>query len=188
MQRLTPNIGTFGRTELPAALAARRPGASSNLCRKSSPNCVFRPALMLDAVQPGRLLFSGPCGVAGGRIPVLKGISQRSTSHVTHWEGRHMSSIGFTNDGPVGLRARIESSGWIHSPLFDGAFLILVPLLTLPIIVGIYFRIPLLAITAGVMLAFAHYFSTVSFYFWQENREYHRARWVAFFAGPVIIV
>jgi hypothetical protein len=99
-----------------------------------------------------------------------------------------MSSIGIVNDGPIGLRARIASSGWIHSPLFDCAFLIMVPLLTLPIIVGIYFRIPVLAITAGVTLAFAHYFSTVAFYFWDENREYHRTRWIAFFAGPAIII
>ncbi len=36
-------------------------------------------------------------------------------------------------------------------------------------------------------LAFAHYFSTVSFFFWNENREYHRARWLAFAGGPVLI-
>jgi len=99
-----------------------------------------------------------------------------------------MSSIGFANESPVGLRERLSSSGWIHSPLFDSAFLILVPLLTLPLIAGIYFRIPVLAITAGVTLAFAHYFSTVSFYFWEENRQYHRTRWLAFFVGPVAIV
>jgi hypothetical protein len=45
-----------------------------------------------------------------------------------------------------------------------------------------------LAITAGVVLAFAHYFSTVPFFFWQENKKYHRARWIAFFAGPLIII
>ena len=37
------------------------------------------------------------------------------------------------------------------------------------------------------MLAFAHYVSSFTFYLWDENRARHRTRWVAFFAGPVLI-
>ena len=29
--------------------------------------------------------------------------------------------------------------------------------------------------------------STIAFYFWNENREYYRSRWLAFFAGPLIL-
>ena len=76
-----------------------------------------------------------------------------------------MSSIGFTNSGLSAFRTRIESFGWIHSPLFDIVLLIFAPLATLPILVGLYFSIPVLAITGGVVLAFSHYFSTVTFYF-----------------------
>jgi len=62
-----------------------------------------------------------------------------------------------------------------------------VPLITLPFIAAIYFRIPLLVIGGGLTLAFAHYMSTTSFFFWKENREYHRTRWVAFIGVPLII-
>jgi hypothetical protein len=98
-----------------------------------------------------------------------------------------MSSINAVSDRPFRIRARIEGAGWIHSPAFDSLLLIFAPLLTLPIIVAIYFNIPLLAIGGGLTLAFSHYFSTVSFYFWDENREYHRTRWLAFFVGPAIL-
>src|SRR6266508_2225464 len=98
-----------------------------------------------------------------------------------------MSTINATTDVPMGVRARIENAGWVNSAPFDGLLLIFAPLLTLPIIVAIYFNIPLLAIGAGLTLAFSHYFSTVAFYFWTENREYHRTRWLAFFVGPAVL-
>jgi hypothetical protein len=98
-----------------------------------------------------------------------------------------MSSINAIDNRPVGIAAQLTRAGWIHSAPFDTFLLIFAPLVTLPIIAAIYFRIPWLAIGGGVTLAFAHYFSTVSFFFWSENREYHRARWLAFAGGPVII-
>jgi hypothetical protein len=52
--------------------------------------------------------------------------------------------------------------------------------------VGVYLRI-LLAIGGGLTLAFAHYASSATFYFWEENRAYHRGRWLAFYGGPAII-
>ena len=92
-----------------------------------------------------------------------------------------------STNASAGIRQRISRAGWIESPAFDVFLLILAPLVTLPIIAGFYYRIPLLAIGGGLTLAFAHYASSIPFYFWQESREYHRARWLAFFAGPVII-
>jgi hypothetical protein len=98
-----------------------------------------------------------------------------------------MSSIDAIADKPIGLRGQLVRAGWIHSAPFDIFLLIFAPLVTLPIFAGIYFRIPWLAIGGGVTLAFAHYLSTVAFFFWDENREYFRTRWLAFVGGPVII-
>jgi hypothetical protein len=98
-----------------------------------------------------------------------------------------MSSINTTSEDTIGIRARLERGGWIQSAGFDGLLLIFAPLVTLPIMAGIYLRIPALAIGGFLTLAFAHYFSTVVFYFWDENREYYRARWLAFFAGPLFL-
>jgi hypothetical protein len=86
-----------------------------------------------------------------------------------------------------GLGARIANAGWIKSPAFDFFLLIAAPLVTVPIMAGVYFRIPMLAIVAAVTLAFSHYWSTIAFYFWKENRAYHRERWLAFYAGPLIL-
>lgn len=98
-----------------------------------------------------------------------------------------MSSINDAGVGSIGIRARIENAAWINSPAFDFFLLICAPLVTLPILAGIYFRIPILAIGAALALAFSHYASTMAFYFWNENREYYRSRWLAFFGGPVIL-
>jgi hypothetical protein len=86
------------------------------------------------------------------------------------------------------LRSRAAPGNWIRSPAFDTFLLILAPLVTLPIIAGVYWSIPFLAITCGVVLAFAHYSSTIAFYFWDDSREYHRTRWLAFYGGPVLII
>lgn len=98
-----------------------------------------------------------------------------------------MSSINDIGDGSLGIRARIDSAAWVHSPAFDFFLLICAPLVTIPILVGVYWKIPILAIGCALALAFAHYGSTISFYFWNENREYYRSRWLAFFGGPAII-
>jgi hypothetical protein len=98
-----------------------------------------------------------------------------------------MSSINAVGDRPIGGWAQVERAGWIHSAPFDACLLIFAPLLTLPLVAAIYFKIPLLVIAGGLTLAFAHYMSTTSFFFWKENREYHRSRWLAFVGGPLII-
>jgi hypothetical protein len=77
--------------------------------------------------------------------------------------------------------------GWIVSPSFDLLLLIFAPLLTAPILAGLYFGNRLLVVGGSLTLAFAHYLSSFAFYFWDENRAYYRARWLAFFAGPLIL-
>lgn len=80
----------------------------------------------------------------------------------------------------------VRSGGWIQSPAYDLSFFVLAPLLTLPLVFAILNGAPRLTLV-GFVLAFAHYLSTFSFFFWDENRAYHRARWLAFFGGPVVI-
>src|SRR5258705_12320295 len=98
-----------------------------------------------------------------------------------------MSVINDTSGGSTGIRVRFDDAAWIHSPVFDIFLLICAPLATLPIFIGIYLRIPVLAIGGALGLAFTHYASTISFYFWNENKDYYRSRWLAFFGGPLIL-
>jgi hypothetical protein len=98
-----------------------------------------------------------------------------------------MPGISVAPQFALGLRARLARGAWIQSAGFDTLLLIFAPLVTLPVMAGIYFQIPALAIGGFLTLAFAHYFSTVTFYFWEENRPYYRARWLAFFAGPLVL-
>jgi hypothetical protein len=79
-----------------------------------------------------------------------------------------------------------STRGWIASPGFDLGFLILAPLLTLPLALGALYLHNGFAL-AGLVLAFAHYASSFAFYFWDENRPHHRRRWLAFYAGPLLI-
>jgi hypothetical protein len=86
-----------------------------------------------------------------------------------------------------GLTAHRTEGGWIVSPSFDLLLLIFVPLLTIPIMAGYYFGSRIVAVGGAVTLAFAHYCSSFVFYFWDENKAYHRERWLAFFAGPFVL-
>jgi hypothetical protein len=92
------------------------------------------------------------------------------------------SSAQAVSVAPVPRRA-----AWIESPAFDLAFLLLAPLVALPVIGA-----SLLGITTATLvafaLAFAHYLSSFSFFFWDENQPRHRARWAAFYLGPLTIV
>jgi hypothetical protein len=76
---------------------------------------------------------------------------------------------------------------WIQSASYDVTFFIFAPLLTLPLVAAVFLRIPWLAIGGGMTLAFAHYLSSGAFFLWDDNRQYHRARWVAFYAGPLLL-
>lgn len=78
-------------------------------------------------------------------------------------------------------------ASWIESPAFDLTFFILAPVLALPLILASSLGLGFAGIVAFV-LALSHYLSSFSFFFWDENQARHRARWLAFFAGPVVIV
>jgi hypothetical protein len=80
----------------------------------------------------------------------------------------------------------VPRGSWIQSPAYDLCFFVLAPLLTLPLVFGILQGASRLTLV-GFVLAFAHYLSTFSFFFWDENQSYHRARWLAFFGGPIVI-
>ncbi|HEX6738048.1 MAG TPA: hypothetical protein VF310_07255, partial [Vicinamibacteria bacterium] len=89
---------------------------------------------------------------------------------------------------PASAAVRAPSRRWIHSPGFDLPLLVLAPLVTLPmvfaILAGVAARWLLLL---GFVLAFAHYLSTFTFFFWDDSRARHRQRWLAFAGGPVVI-
>ena len=87
---------------------------------------------------------------------------------------------------PAGATAAPRRSAWIQSARFDCFLLILAPISVLPLVACVYV-LPGLARGAVLALAFAHYASSFVFYLWDENRAYHRARWLAFFAGPALI-
>lgn len=90
---------------------------------------------------------------------------------------------------PVAVLSRPQPSpraAWIESAPFDLTFFVLSPLLTLPIVFASLYGVRLVP-ALGFLLAFAHYLTTFTFYLWDDNREVHRARWAAFFAGPLAI-
>src|SRR6266446_9097045 len=86
----------------------------------------------------------------------------------------------------VGIPRSLVQGTWIESFWFDSALFLFSPLVTLPLAVAPLLISPKLAILF-FFLAFPHYVSTFSFFFWDENRERHAMRWMAFFAGPVVI-
>jgi hypothetical protein len=98
-----------------------------------------------------------------------------------------MSEAGASKPIAFGVGDALSRAAWIQSPAFDFFLLICAPLVTVPIMAGVYLRIPLLAIVAATALAFVHYISTITFYFWNENQAYFRSRWLAFYGGPAIL-
>ncbi len=80
------------------------------------------------------------------------------------------------------------SLDWIQSPRFDLTFFILSPLLGLAVLLAAPGGPSLLALTIGVTFGIPHYLATFTFFCWDENRAYHKLRWLAFFGGPVLIV
>jgi hypothetical protein len=75
---------------------------------------------------------------------------------------------------------------WIESARFDLTFFGLSPVVVLPLVLlalvvdrrlGLFF----------FLLSFPHYMSTLSFFLWDEYQDRFRARWFAFYGGPVVI-
>lgn len=76
---------------------------------------------------------------------------------------------------------------WVHSARFDLLFLILSPLIALPILI-ISPTPSLLSLAFACVFGVPHYLSTFTFFFWDETRAQQRADWMLFFGGPVLIV
>lgn len=78
---------------------------------------------------------------------------------------------------------------WIESPLYDSLFFMAAPLLGALYLVA-YHSAPALRIIPGVFFAvgMAHYLSTFSFYFGDDNRAEYRSHWIAFFVAPLLII
>lgn len=78
-------------------------------------------------------------------------------------------------------------SGWIESARYDLAFFILSPLLGLGMLIMAPTLPSLFTLVYGTLIGIPHYFSTFTFYGWEENRSYYLQRWVAFFVGPLLL-
>jgi hypothetical protein len=80
------------------------------------------------------------------------------------------------------------AGSWIESPGFDAAFFILSPFVAVPVLLTARTEYSVVALVFGALLGTPHYLSTFVFFFWNESRAEHRARWAVFFGGPVLIV
>jgi hypothetical protein len=85
--------------------------------------------------------------------------------------------------------AKSMRGGWIESPAFDLAFLILSPLAGLAVVLAsLGHTHTLQRLIAATLIGGPHYLATYSFYFWDDTAAYHRRRWIAYFVVPVLIV
>jgi hypothetical protein len=86
--------------------------------------------------------------------------------------------------------ARFESQQtWIESPLYDSLFFMAAPILGALYVLASW-RAPQLRIIPGIFftVGMAHYLSTFSFYFGDDNRANYRSNLLAFFVGPVALI
>lgn len=99
--------------------------------------------------------------------------------------------VGVANSRAPEISAGSSSKyrGWIQSSGYDLALFSLSPLAGLLII--LLDRVTRLGSAAGVLAVYfvgiPHYLSTFTFYFDDQNRNYYRLRWTAFFLGPALI-
>ena len=80
--------------------------------------------------------------------------------------------------------------GWIQSPLFDTLAFILVPLSSL-IVLGAVLGAPFgaaIVVAATYLVGIPHYMSSFTFFLGDDNLQYYRSRWVAFFVKPANFV
>lgn len=82
-----------------------------------------------------------------------------------------------------------KDRGWIESPFYDLSLFSLSPIAGL-LVIGLQRGMglgPVVGVLAVYFIGIPHYLSTFTFYLGDENRGYYRARWTAFFLGPLII-
>ena len=82
-----------------------------------------------------------------------------------------------------------QQDTWIESPLYDSMFFIAAPILG-ALYLFASLRAPHLRIIPGVFftVGMAHYLSTFSFYFGDDNRANYRSNILAFFLGPAALL
>jgi hypothetical protein len=88
---------------------------------------------------------------------------------------------------PAGIISK--DRGWIESPFYDLSLLTLSPIAGLLVIAlerGMRLG-PHVGVLAVYFVGIPHYLSTFTFYLGDQNRSHYRARWAAFFLGPLII-
>lgn len=106
------------------------------------------------------------------------------------------SWIGATEASEVGSSASAASltavphvRGWIESPAYDLALLVLPPAAGL--LFALLNQTTHWGHVAGLLLLYfvgiPHYLSTFTFYLGDQNRDHYRLHWMAFFLGPLII-
>ena len=89
----------------------------------------------------------------------------------------------------IRISAMASNQKWIQSPLYDSLFFTAAPVLG-----GVYLfaalRAPHLRIIPGIffVVGMAHYLSTFSFYFGDDNRANYRSQAIAFFVGPAALL
>ena len=86
------------------------------------------------------------------------------------------------SDEPTG-----GTRAWIQSPAYDLTFFLLAPLAGMAYLGAVAAGASTVALVGATLIGIPHYLSTFTFYFWEENRARHRARWIAFYAGPAIL-
>jgi hypothetical protein len=89
-----------------------------------------------------------------------------------------------TPAGPIS-----KDRGWIESPFYDLSLFTLSPIAGLLVIAlerGMRLG-PHVGVLAVYFVGIPHYLSTFTFYLGDQNRSHYRARWAAFFLGPLII-
>jgi len=84
---------------------------------------------------------------------------------------------------------RSPNDTWIESPLYDSLFFIAAPVLGALYLLALL-RAPHLKIIPGVFftVGMAHYLSTFSFYFGDDNRANYKSNALAFFVGPAALI
>lgn len=87
------------------------------------------------------------------------------------------------------MTSAVPAGSWIQSRRYDLSLIALPPLAGL-LICAMYPWVDPIVISGFSLFALGmpHYLSTYTFYFGDDQREYHRSRWMAFYAGPFIVI
>jgi hypothetical protein len=118
----------------------------------------------------------------------MQGKNMSEHSWGSNFPGSAASAIG-SPASTVVVTPVPKDRGWIESPAYDLALLVLSPAAGL--LFALLNQTTHLGHVAGVLVLYfigiPHYLSTFTFYLGDQNRDHYRLRWAAFFLGPLII-